>query len=213
MVYTPLRFPVDGVAERIFEPWVSVQIIIPPSYLGAMLSLLYDHEAEVGASEIFGENRVMLRARMPLRELMRNFFDETKSVTSGFASLSYDIESMRAADVVRLDVLVGGELIPAFSRVVSRRRVQEDAEKVVEKLHAILPRQQFVMKIQGQALGRILASRTVAAFRKDVTAKLYGGDVTRKMKLLEKQKKGKKKLKARGNANIPHDVFLKMMRP
>ncbi len=212
-VYSPLKFPEYGIAEKIFEPWVAIQIIIPPQYIGAILSLLYDHEAAVGASETFSDNRMMVKAHMPLRELMRNFFDDIKSLTSGFASLSYEITDMKEADVVRLDVLVGNEVIPAFSRVVSRKRVQEEAEHVVEKLHDILPRQQFVMKIQGQALGRILSSRTVAAFRKDVTAKLYGGDITRKMKLLEKQKKGKKKMKSRGQVNIPHDVFLKMMRP
>ena len=213
IVYSPLKFPDYGVAEKIFEPWVSIQIIIPPQYIGAILSLLYDHEANIGASETFSDTRMMVKAHMPLRELMRNFFDDIKSVTSGFASLSYEIMDMKEADVVRLDVLVGGENILAFSRVVSRKRVQEEAEHVVEKLQGILPRQQFVMKIQGQALGRILSSRTVAAFRKDVTAKLYGGDITRKMKLLEKQKKGKKKMKSRGQVNIPHDVFLKMMRP
>lgn len=213
IVYTPLKFPDFGQTEKIFEPWAAIQIITPPAYIGGILSLLYDHEADIGASETFSDNRMMVKAHMPLRELMRNFFDDLKSVTSGFGSLSYEITSMKEADVVRLDVLVGNEVVPAFSRIVSRKRVQEEAEKVVEKLHEILPRQQFVMKIQGQALGRILSSRTVQAFRKDVTAKLYGGDITRKMKLLEKQKKGKKKMKSRGQVNIPHDVFLKMMRP
>ena len=111
---------------------------------------------------------------MPLRELMRNFFDELKSTSSGYASISYDIGEMRKANVTRLDILVANEVVPAFSRVVSKKRVEEEAEKAVEKLHGILPRQMFVTKIQGFALGRIISSKTIQAFRKDVTGYLYG---------------------------------------
>jgi GTP-binding protein LepA len=113
---------------------------------------------------------------------------------------------------VRLDILVADEIVPAFSRVISRRRAEEEAEKAVAKLAAVLPRQMFETKIQGVALGRIIASERLSAMRKDVTQHMYGGDITRKMKLREKQKKGKKKMKERGTVNIPHDVFLKMMR-
>ena len=130
---------------------------------------------------------------MPRREMMRNFFDELKSVTSGYASISYELGEMREAEVTRLDILVADEPVHAFTRVVSKRRAQEEAEEAVEKLHANLPRQMFETKIQGFALGKILSSQTLKAFRKDVTGYLYGGDITRKMKLLEKQKKGKKK--------------------
>ena len=113
--------------------------------------------------------------------------------------------------MVRMDILVADEVLPAFSRVVSRRIVEEEAEQAVEKLHRLLPRQMFVMKIQGKALGRIISSRTISAFRKDVTQHMYGGDITRKMKLREKQKKGKKKMQARGKVNIPQEVFIKMI--
>jgi GTP-binding protein LepA len=118
------------------------------------------------------------------------------------------------ADVVKLDILVADEVVPAFSRIVSRKRAEEEAEAAVEKLYNILPRQMFVTKIQGQAIGRIMSSRTLSAMKKDVTQHMYGGDITRKMKLREKQKKGKKKMKerGRGNVNIPHEVFIKMMR-
>ena len=111
-----------------------------------------------------------------------------------------------------MDVLVADEPVAAFTRVVARRRMEEEAEETVERLHSVMPRQQFVAKIQAQALGRIISSKTLSAYRKDVTAKLYGGDITRKMKLLEKQKEGKKKMRDRGKVNIPHEVFLKMMR-
>ena len=143
---------------------------------------------------------------------MHNFFDELKSTTSGYGSISYDIAEMREAFVTRLDILVADEAVPAFSRVISKRKVQEEAEKAVEKLEKLLPRQMFTLKIQGRALGRIISSRTLSGMKKDVTAHMYGGDITRKMKLREKQKKGKKKMKERGRVNIPQDVFLKMMK-
>ncbi len=212
IVYSPLFFPDDSNIKEVLEPWVNLKIITPSDYLGPIMQLLFDHEAEVGETETFGDNRTALTILMPLRELMRNFFDELKSASSGYASVSYEIAEMRMADVVRLDILVADEVVPAFSRVVSRRKVQEEAEKAVQKLFAVLPRQMFTTKIQGQALGRILSSETLSALKKDVTQHMYGGDITRKMKLREKQKKGKKKMKAQGTVNIPHDVFLKMMR-
>jgi len=212
MVYSPHTFPDDGLIAKVLEPWVKVKIIIPMDYLGLLMPMLFLHEAVIGETENFGGNRSVLNLEMPLRELMRNFFDELKSVSSGYASISYEISDFREADVVRLDILVADEVVPAFSRVVSRRRIQEEAENSVEKLHNVLPRQLFVVKIQGKALGRILSSQSLSALKKDVTGYLYGGDRTRKMKLWAKQKKGKKKLKERGKVNIPHDVFLKMMK-
>ncbi|MFA6339197.1 MAG: translation elongation factor 4 [Candidatus Paceibacterota bacterium] len=212
VVYSPIKFPEFGDIESIEEPWVKIKIIIPPQYLGSLMQSLYDHEAEIGDSENFGGERTTVKALMPLRELMRDFFDELKSLSSGYASLSYEVSDFRYADVVRLDLLVADEIVPAFSRVVSKGKAQDEAEKAVEKLYNVLPRQMFVTKIQGKALGRILASKTMSAFRKDVTGYLYGGDITRKMKLLEKQKRGKKKMKERGKVNIPQDVFLKMMK-
>lgn len=218
-IYSPYYFPDDGEIVEVFEPWISAKIIAPSGYIGNIMQLLFDHEAEIGETENFGDlpgrqagNRSTISFKMPLRELMRNFFDELKSTTSGYGSISYEIEDMREANVTRLDVLVADEPVIAFSRVISKKKVEEEAEKTVEKLHNILPRQMFVTKIQGKALGRIISSRTIQAFRKDVTGYLYGGDITRKKKLLEKQKKGKKKMKERGRVNIPQDVFLKMMR-
>lgn len=212
MVYSPAFFPDDGTYDKAYEPWVDMTIITPTQYLGPLMTLLYEHEAEIGESENFGSDRAQVHAKMPLRELMRNFFDTLKSLTAGYASVSYEIGEMREANVTRLDIIVADEVLPAFSRVISRRLAEIEAEKAVEKLEAIIPRQMFAMKIQGKALGRIIASRSVSAFRKDVTQHMYGGDITRKMKLREKQKKGKKKMEGRGKVNIPQDVFLKMMR-
>ena len=213
IIYTPAKFPEHGDIEKIEEPWAQVSIITPPESVSALIQMLYDHEAFTTHTETHRDGRIEMKVEMPLRELMRGFFDKLKSISSGYASLSYEILPERRADVVRLDVLVAEEPVPAFARVVARRRVQEEAEKMVEKLHGLLPKQLFVTKIQARSGGRIIASRTLSAMRKDVTGYLYGGDVTRKMKLLEKQKKGKKKMLERGKGmvNIPEEVFMKMV--
>ena len=213
IVYSPAFFPEHGEVVKVLEPWVEVKIFTPSEYLGALVQILYDYEAKVIETESFGDKRTSLTLHMPLRELMRNFFDQIKTVSSGFASMSYTIGEMREADVVRLDIFIAEEIVPAFTRVVARRSVEEEAKKAVEKLSEILPRQMFVTKIQAQSMGRIISSHTLSAMKKDVTAKLSGGDISRKKKLWEKQKKGKKAmLLRRSKINIPHDVFLKMMR-
>jgi GTP-binding protein LepA len=211
-IYTPSFFPEEHLVQSVVEPWVECSVITPPEYLGQILQLLYEHEAEVGNTESFGDLRTAVYFTMPLRELMRGFFDKLKSATSGFGSISYDIAGERNADVTRLDILVADEPVPAFAKVISRRQVETESEIAVEKLAKALPRQMFTLKIQAKALGRIIASRTLSGMKKDVTQHMYGGDITRKMKLREKQKKGKKKMKERGSVNIPQDVFLKMMK-
>ncbi len=213
IVYTPAKFPEHGDIAQIEEPWAKVVIITPPDSVSALVQLLYEHEAQTLATETHQDGRIEMAVEMPLRELMRGFFDTLKNISSGYASLSYEILPERPADVVRLDVLVADEPVPAFARVIARRRVEEEAEKMVEKLYAILPKQLFTTKIQARAQGRIIASRTLSAMRKDVTGYLYGGDVSRKNKLLDKQKRGKKKLleHGRGKVNIPEEVFMKMV--
>ena len=213
IVYTPAKFPEHGTIAKIEEPWAKVTIITPPDALSALIQVLYEHEARTLATETHQDGRIEMMVEMPLRELMRGFFDTLKNISSGYASLSYELMSERPADVVRLDVLVAEEPVPAFARVVARRRVQEEAEKMVERLYAILPKQLFVTKIQARSQGRIIASRTLSAMRKDVTGYLYGGDVSRKNKLLDKQKRGKKKMleRGKGKVNIPEEVFMKMV--
>ena len=212
MIFSPVFFPEHGEEEKVFEPWISIKIMTPSEYLGNIIQLFYEHEVEMGGSEDFGDGRLSISAEMPLRELMRNFFDDMKSASSGYASLAYEMLDYRLADVVRMDILVAEEIVPAFSKIVARKRIQEEAEKSVEKLFKVLPRQMFVTKIQAKAGGRIIASKKLSAMKKDVTGHLYGGDITRKMKLREKQKKGKKKMLASGKVNISQDVFLKMMK-
>lgn len=212
VAYSAIAFPDFGDIEKVDEPWVSVQIILPNEYLGDVMQILYLHEAVLGNTENLSGNRSSISAEMPLRELMRNFFDELKSASSGYASLSYEILDYRAADVVKLEILVAEEEVPAFSRIVARSRAEEEAIDAVEKLYKILPRQMFVTKIQGKAMGRIISSKTLSALKKNVTAHLYGGDITRKMKLREKQKKGKKKMQAGAKVRMTQEIFLKMMK-
>jgi GTP-binding protein LepA len=216
IVYSPHFFPEDGQIDKVFEPWVNVKIIAPGIYSSVLMPFLFEHEATVHSTENFGDNRSAINLEMPLRELMRNFFDDLKSITSGYGSISYEIGEYKIADVVRLDILVADEPMVAFCRVVSRRRVEEEAHNQVDRLKSIMPRQQFAFKIQGKALGRIIASESLSAFRKDVlmhgSKVVGGGDVSRKKKLLEKQKKGKARMKENAKVNITQDVFLKMMR-
>jgi len=212
-VYSPSEFPDASSLLKVREQWVRVNIIAPPDYFSQVSQLLYEHEAQITSSDLFSDGRMSVTAEMPLRELMRGFFDRLKSVSSGFASLSYEFLEMRDADVTRLDILVAEEIVPAFSRIVSRRRVEEDAKALVNKLHETLPKQLFVVKVQSKADGRIIASKSLSAMRKDVTGYLYGGDISRKKKLLEKQKKGKERRAGHAKMNIPQEVFLKMVKP
>jgi elongation factor 4 len=213
-IYAASRFPDHGEKVSIREPWILGQIIAPADYIGPIMTLLFEHEASILETEVLTDGRNLVTVDMPLRELMRNFFDKLKNASSGYASLSYEIAELRPASVVRLDVLVAEELITAFSRVVGERRAEYDARAMVEKLYDILPRNQFTTKIQAKVRGKIIASKSLSALRKDVTGYLYGGDITRKMKLLEKQKKGKKKALELGKnrVSIPQDVFMKMIK-
>jgi GTP-binding protein LepA len=211
-IYAASRFPEHGENVTVREPWVLGQIILPGDYMGNIMTLLYDHEASVIDTELFGDGRTLLVMEMPLRELMRGFFDRLKNASSGYASLSYEIAEMRQANVTKLDILVAEDIVPAFSRVVGMARAEIDAKAITEKLFNTLPRQQFPVKIQAKVMGKITATKKISAVKKDVTAHLYGGDVSRKNKLRDKQKKGKAKALAYGKVHIPPDVFMKMMK-
>lgn len=211
-IYAANRFPEHGEKVTVREPWILGQIILPGDYMGNVMTLLYEHEANVIDTEMFGDGRTLLAIEMPLRELMRGFFDRLKNASSGYASLSYEIAELRPASVTKLEVLVAEEMVPAFARVVGTMRAETEAKAITEKLYNTLPRQQFVVKIQARVMGKITATKKMSALKKDVTAKLYGGDITRKMKLREKQKKGKAKALQRGKVHIPQEVFMKMMR-
>lgn len=212
MVYTPIHFPDHGHYLSVREPWILLTIITPHDYVSPLMQLFPPHEAEVADLADWGHDRVRIKLHMPLRELMRNFFNEIKSASSGYASIVYEPEGMRRADVTRLDVYIAEERVPAFSRVIPEHRIREESEEVVEKLEKILPAEMFRVKIQAYVRGKIIASRSIAPMKKDVTGYLYGGDITRKMKLREKQKRGKDRMEREGKVHISHDTFLEMMK-
>lgn len=209
---TPSQFPETQDIVSITEPWVAIDIIIPTNLIASVSALFIDYEGSIIKVEDFKNDRCILKGEMPLRELMRNFFDKLKSSTSGYASLSYKRIDNRPSQVTRLDILLAEEPFPAFASIVSKNRGEREGRKLVEILHNTIPRTLFVIKIQAKMDNRIVASKTLPALRKDVTAKLYGGDITRKMKLREKQKKGKKKMNEHGRVTVAHDVFLKVIR-
>jgi GTP-binding protein LepA len=163
-------------------------------------------------TKYLGTETAMLMYTVPLAEIVTDFYDRLKSVSQGYASMSYEPTDMQIGDLVRLDILVAGDIVEPFSRIIPRAEAQRVGRAMVEKLKETLPRQLFQVTLQAAVGGKILARADLSAMRKDVTSGLYGGDVTRKMKVLKKQKKGKERLKAGGKVHIPHDVFLKMLR-
>lgn len=211
-IYNPNLFPDHGNYESCMEPIVNLTIIVPSDYVSTVSKLLYEYEGELGETEVFPPDRFALHVTMPLRELMRNFFDVLKSATSGYGSISYEPAGEKSADVRRLDVLLAEEVQPAFTKVVGAKRVEEEANDIVERLYSLLPREMFVVKIQARANGKIIASRSLSSIKKDVTGYLYGGDITRKMKLREKQKKGKEKMQSMAKVQVSQDTFLKVMK-
>jgi len=215
-IYSAANFPEDFKISAVREIWVNAEILAPEVQANDILKLLKDFEGEIKDVLNFSGNRIMLKAEMPLRELMRGFFDKLKSVSSGYGSFNYDIDESddkwRFANITRLDILINEEEVSALSRIVPEHRLSKDAEEIVEKLKDFLPRALYQIKIQARAHGRIIASRTISALKKNVTGHLYGGDRTRKMKLWQKQKKGKSRLKEKSRYQIPPDVFLKVMK-
>ncbi len=193
------------------EPWVRLEIFVPQNYVGPVMELVQGKRGFYKNMQHFGL-QVQLSYEMPLSEMITDFYDKLKSVSSGFASLDWEFIEFREVDAVRLDFLVGGEKVDALSIVVVRQRSEYVGRRLAEKLKEMLPRQNFEVAIQAAIGGKIIARETLSSFRKDVTAKLYGGDVTRKNKLLDKQKKGKKKMKMIGRVEIPQEAFLSILK-
>lgn len=212
-VYSAEEAPETGKIENIKEPWIKIEIICPNNYLGSVMRLLQGSGGAHKTTQYLSAERIIIEYEVPLREIIVDFYDRLKSATSGYASMSYEALDWRTADLIKMEILVAGEKISALSRMVLRQKAQGEGRLLCKKLKEILPRQWFSAAIQASAGGKIIARETISALRKDVTGYLYGGDRTRKMKLWQKQKAGKKRLKERGKVNIPQDVFLKMLAP
>ncbi len=211
-VYTPAKFPDAGSIARTFEPYVLLEVLTPTQYLSGVMSLLKDIRGEYKETENLGKDLLRVKYEAPLAEIITDFYDNLKSVSSGFASLAYEQIGMREADVVKMDILLAGELVESLARVVPRARALEQGRKIVEKIKEVLPAEQFAVAIQAAIGGKIIARETRGSMRKDVTGYLYGGDYTRKRKLLEKQKKGKKRLRESGKVHLDSETFMKLFK-
>ena len=211
-VDNPCDLPAATEINTIKEPWLAAKIITPSDYTGALMELCQERRGELHSMTYLSPERVELSYFLPLAEVVMDFFDQMKSRTQGYASLDYEPNGYKASDLVRVDILLHGEPVDAFSTVVHRTTSEAYGRRMTAKLKELIPRQQFEVPIQAAIGGRIIARETVRAFRKDVTAKLYGGDITRKRKLLEKQKAGKRRMKSIGRVDIPQEAFVSALR-
>ena len=212
IIDNPALYPDPTTIERTKEPFIRAAIIIPDRYMGLVMKLCLDHRGINKTYQYLTSNRLEMIFELPLAEVIYDFYDKLKSVTQGFGSFDYDIIDFRETDLVKLDILINGERVDALSQLVHRDRAVDRARRACEKLREEIPRQMFKIAIQGAIGGNIIARKTISPFRKDVTAKCYGGDVTRKRKLLEKQKKGKKRMKMVGQVMIPQSAFLSVLK-
>lgn len=213
-IRSPQQLPSAGDIDLIEEPWVNLDIVTPKDYLGAVMKLAQEKRGIYRNTEYLDETRVVLHYEMPMSMILTDFYDKLKSSTSGYGSINYEMLDYRQADVVRLDILVAEDMVESLSMIVYRDEAFRRGKEVVTTLKDTLPRQMFVIKLQAAVGGQIVAGERISAFRKDVTAKLYGGDVSRKNKLLDKQRKGKKKMMAmgRGSVDIPSETFVKLLK-
>jgi GTP-binding protein LepA len=209
-VTNPSEFP-ETKLSQIFEPVVRATVLLPSEFVGAIMELCQQRRGVLLGMDYLSEDRVELRYTLPLAEIVFDFFDQLKSRTRGYASLDYEPTGEQEADLVKVDILLHGEAVDAFSAVVHRDKSQAYGVLIVQKLKELIPRQQYEVPIQAAIGARIITRETVRAVRKDVLAKCYGGDITRKRKLLEKQKEGKKRMKMVGSVEVPQEAFIAVL--
>ena len=208
----PAFLPEANYIEQIEEPIVKTFIICPNEYIGDMMALVSEKRGTVDHTETLDARRVMLTGVVPLNEILIDFHDRIKSLTRGFGSMDYEHSGYVLSEMVKLDMLVNSESVDAFSCIVHRDKAEGRGRALAAKLKEVIPRQQYTVAIQAAIGGKVVARETVGAMRKDVTAKCYGGDITRKRKLLEKQKEGKKRMKSFGSVNIPQEAFIEVLK-
>ncbi|AVV51241.1 MULTISPECIES: translation elongation factor 4 [Leptospira] len=208
----PSRFPEPITIESTEEPYVKATVITPNEYVGNIMALAMDKRGIQLDTVYLTQDKVQLTYEIPLAELIFEFYDKLKSFTRGYASLDYEPSGYKASQLVKMDILVNGEPVDALSMIVHRTKAEQRGREIIEKLKDLIPRHQFMIPIQAAVGGKILARESISALRKNVTAKCYGGDITRKKKLLEKQKEGKKRMKQIGNVEIPQEAFLAVLK-
>jgi GTP-binding protein LepA len=208
----PAQMPTPDRIEDIYEPWMQISVVAPSQYIGTVMDLVTTRRGEYKKMDYIDEGRVLLQYSIPLSEILVDFYDQLKSRTQGYASLDYAFEAMKAGDLVKLDVLVNAQPVDALSLITHRDKAYYQGRELVQKLRTLIPRQLFEVPIQSAIGSRVIARETVRALRKDVLAKCYGGDISRKRKLLEKQKEGKSRMKRVGNVEIPQEAFLAVLK-
>ena len=208
VVHNPSDMPDPGLIAEIREPYVQASVIAPKEFVGAVMELCQERRGEHSGMHYLSPERVQLSYELPLAEIVLDFFDQLKSRTRGYASLDYELSANKPSDLVKLDVLLAGDTVDALSMIVHREKAYEIGRALTEKLRKRIPRQQYDVPIQAAIGSHVIARETVKAFRKDVIAKCYGGDITRKRKLLEKQKEGRKRMRQFGKVEIPQSAFL-----
>jgi GTP-binding protein LepA len=211
-IKSPHDLPDSGVLAGVAEPYVKIMILSPTEFVGPIMELVTNHRGEIGNMSYLGPERVELDCEIPLAEIVFGFFDQLKSRTRGYASLDYEPAGYREADLVKVDILLNGQPVDAFSAIVHKDKAQEYGKSMTTRLRSLIPRQLFDVPIQAAIGGRMISRETVKAKRKDVIAKCYGGDVTRKKKLLQKQKEGKKRMKMVGSVEVPQEAFVAALR-
>ena len=211
-VYTPLNYPDPAEIAESMEPFAKVSVIAPPDYVGAIMDLCTNRRGEFKDMQYLDQSRVELHYSMPLNEIIYDFFDALKSRTRGYGSLDYELEGYRPSKLVKLDILLNGEIVDALSFILFADNAYARARKICEKLKENIPRQMFEIPVQAAIGGKIIARETIKALRKDVLAKCYGGDITRKKKLLEKQKEGKKRMRTFGTVSVPSEAFMAVLK-
>ena len=211
LIDSPALLPEESTIEEIHEPWMKIQIYVPQRYIGAVLELAIKKRGVYDTTEYLDATRVILHFEIPLSEIIIDFYDKLKSVTQGYASLDYHFHEYRAGDLVKVEVLVNEDRVDALAMICHRDHAYHRGQRLVTRLKALIPRQMFVVPVQAAVGKRVISRANVKAMRKDVLAKCYGGDVTRKKKLLEKQKKGKKRMKMIGSVEVPQEAFMALL--
>ena len=212
LVDNPSNFPDPTVIDHVEEPYVNATIIVPKDYVGAVMELSQEKRGEYENMTYLDETRVMIHYALPLSEIIYDYFDRLKSVTRGYASLDYELAGYRASSLVKVDILLNGEPVDALSAIVHREKAVSRGRQLVEKLRSLIPRQMFEIPVQAAIGNKVIARENVRAMRKDVLAKCYGGDISRKRKLLEKQKEGKKRMKQVGSVELPQEAFMAILK-
>jgi GTP-binding protein LepA len=211
-VDNPINLPDPSAIERILEPTIKATIHVPNDSIGDILNLVMDKRGVCDHTETLDETRLMLVCNLPLNEILVDFNDRLKSITRGYGSMDYELDEYRESKLVKMDIMVNGDPVDAFSSIVHQDKAREKGKVLCEKLADIIPMHLFKIAVQAAVGGNIIARANVRAMRKDVTAKCYGGDISRKRKLLDKQKEGKRKMKNIGNVSIPPDAFIKVLK-